>query len=140
MTTNTTIKGVGEAREEMLRAAQGLAVKKSLNLLKAPTQELVKEITKETPTKSPSRAKKASKRPVIKGSKTPKQEVRIKHLGKKELARFLVDNPKMAAELELVHHKYVGKQACNQARAIRKRLRRQGIYLSKLGHFGPRHD
>lgn len=72
--------------------------------------------------------------------KETKKAVKIKHLGKKALETFLVDNPKVAQQLEELHHKYSGKQACNQARAIRKRLRRQGIYLSKLGHYGPKHD
>lgn len=72
--------------------------------------------------------------------KSKKKAVKIKHLGKKALETFLVDNPKVAQQLEELHHKYGGKQGSNPARAIRKRLRRQGIYLSKLGHFGPRHD
>lgn len=69
-----------------------------------------------------------------------KQKVKIKHLGKKAVETFLVNNPKVAEEMEKLHHDFSGKQNTGEARAIRKRLRRMGIYLSKLGHVGPRHD
>lgn len=69
-----------------------------------------------------------------------KKVVKIKPIGKKELVEFLVNNPEVALKLETLHHDFSGKQACNKARSIRKALRRIGIYLSKLGHKGARHD
>ena len=128
---NTTIKGVGEAMAQI----KGIKIEPKAAPVE-PTQEIITPKEVKASKKAPKGAKKATPKVVNKG----KTKVGIKHLGKKAMVQFLVDNPKVALELEELHHKYVGKQACNKARAIRKRLRRQGIYLSKLGHTGPRHD
>ena len=69
-----------------------------------------------------------------------KKVVKIKPIGKKELVEFLVNNPEVALKLEALHHEFKGNQGASKARSIRKSLRRIGIYLSKLGHRGARHD
>lgn len=44
------------------------------------------------------------------------------------------------AKIEELHHKYRGKQRCKEAKAIRRQLRKSGIYISRLGHHGGLHD
>jgi len=58
---------------------------------------------------------------------------------KKDKATRIKLTPEQQA-IELLHHKYRGKQRCKDAKKIRRQLRRLGIYLSDLGHGGGRHD
>lgn len=68
---------------------------------------------------------------------------RVKFIDWEMLEKIAKGDKKVAKvlhELDELHHKYSGRQVCGEAKVIRGRLRRRGIYLSKLGHYGPRHD
>lgn len=103
------------------------------NLKKEATVKTLKVATK-MPKKASSGPNTTSSEAILKG------KIKLKHLTKKEMIDVLVANPKLATQLEDHHHDYSGQQSTKAARALRKRLRRQGIYLSKLGHHGLNHD
>jgi hypothetical protein len=78
-----------------------------------------------------------------KGTEMEKTQKAVPFIDWKLIHQITKNDPKASKyihELDELHHKYRGKQSCLAAHQIRSKLRRKGIYLSKMGHEGRMHD